>query len=92
MARHGRHGRAVIPFGKHKGTRIRLLPDSYLSWLTIFSPVMSQPQWRWLRDSVLAELKFRGLRADLAATPDPEIPIDHFPLDSRRAIRLDEAE
>ncbi len=50
------------------------------------------PTWRWLRDSLIAELDFRGLRADLAATPDPEIPVEHFPLDGVRAIRLEEAE
>ena len=86
MAR--RHGRAVIPFGKHKGTRIRLLSDSYLSFLTT-TFVMTSPEWRWLRDSLIAELDYRGLRADLAATPDPEIPVENFPLDGVRAIRLE---
>jgi len=66
-----RHGRAVIPFGKYKGCRIRLLPDSYLSFLTTLK-LMKDRRWRWLWDSVIAELRFRGLRSDLADTPDPE--------------------
>lgn len=68
-----RHGKATIPFGKYKGVRVRLLPDDYLSFLTTIS-LMKAPQWRWLKDSVIAELKFRGMRYDLADTPDPEPP------------------
>lgn len=64
-----KHGRATIPFGKFKGVRIRLLPDDYLSFLTSIA-IMQDPRWRWLKDSVLSELRFRGLRADLADTPD----------------------
>lgn len=67
-----RHGRAVIPFGKYKGVRIRLLPDDYLSWLTT-AKMLRDHRWKWLRDSVIAELKFRGLRSDLAITDEPEI-------------------
>jgi uncharacterized protein (DUF3820 family) len=58
-----------MPFGKWKGVRIRLIPDAYLSWLTTFKP-MWKPEWRWLCDSLVSELKFRGLRFDLAATED----------------------
>ncbi len=65
-----RHGRAVMPWGKWKGTRIRLLPDAYLSWLTE-TPILQDPKWWYLKESLLAELRFRGLRADLADTPDP---------------------
>lgn len=64
-----RHGRATIPFGKYKGVRIRLLPDDYLSFLTSIA-LMQDPKWKWLKDSVLSELRFRGLRADLADAPD----------------------
>jgi hypothetical protein len=60
----GRHGHASIPFGIHKGIRVRLLPDPYLSWLTT-TFIMTAPEWRWLKDSVLSELNFRGLRSDL---------------------------
>jgi uncharacterized protein (DUF3820 family) len=66
-----KHGRAVMPFGMHKGVRIRLLSDSYISWLTTW-PGLWQAQWRWLKESVLAELRFRGLRDDLAATVEVE--------------------
>ncbi len=66
-----RHGRAVMPWGKHKGVRIRLIPDAYLSWLTT-TPILRDAKWWWLKESLEAELKFRGLRADLADTPDPE--------------------
>jgi len=71
-----RHGRAVIPFGKYKGCRLRLLPDSYLSFLTGLK-LMRDPKWGWLMQSVIAELKWRGLRYDLAVTPDPipEAPV-----------------
>jgi len=64
-----KHGRAYIPWGKFKGYRVRLLPDSYLSWLTT-TFVMTAPEWRWLKESLIAELKFRGLRYDLAQTAD----------------------
>lgn len=67
-----KHGRAVIPFGKYKGVRVRIIPDDYLSWL-MTAKMMKDPRWTWLRDSVIAELKFRGLRYDLAATDEPEI-------------------
>lgn len=67
-----RHGRAVMPWGKYRGVRIRLLPDSYVSWLTT-SVIMQDAKWWWLRESLEAELRFRGLRADLAATPDPAV-------------------
>lgn len=65
-----RHGRAVMPWGKWKGCRIRLLPDSYISWLTS-TPILKDPRWHYLKASLLAELKFRGLREDLADIPDP---------------------
>jgi uncharacterized protein (DUF3820 family) len=60
-----------MPFGRYKGIRIRLLPDAYLSWLTT-APMMQVPEWRWLHDSLIAELKFRGLKYELADTPDPQ--------------------
>lgn len=74
-----------MPWGKHKGTRIRLLPDAYLSWLTTTS-ILKEKRWGWLAESLLAELRFRGLRADLADTADPvpteepeaPKPIRHF--------------
>jgi len=72
------HGRASIPFGKYKNVRIILLPSDYLSWLTT-APMMRQAQWKWLWDSVIAELKFRGLNYELAATDDPP-PIVSMPV------------
>jgi len=63
-----------MPWGKYRGVRIRLLPDSYLSWLTT-SVVMNDPRWWWLRESLVAELKFRGLNYEMAAIPDPEPPL-----------------
>lgn len=62
-----KHGRATIPFGQYKGVRIRLLPDDYLSWLTTF---LVDPNWHWLRESVLAELRFRGFVTEMASVPD----------------------
>ncbi|HEX8797912.1 MAG TPA: hypothetical protein VF772_04825 [Terriglobales bacterium] len=53
-----RAGRAVMPWGKYKGTRVRLPPDAYLSFLTT-TFIMQSEQWTWLRDSVLAELRYR---------------------------------
>ena len=89
-----RHGRATIPFGKYKGVRIRLLPDDYLSFLTSIA-LMQDPKWKWLKDSILSELRSRGLREDLADTPDPApatfseppiIPEPDIPPRPRRAI------
>jgi len=68
-----KHGRAVIPFGKYKGVRIRLLPDGYLSWLTT-APMMRTRQWQWLWDSVVAELKFRGFEIQGCWLEDPVEP------------------
>ena len=65
-----KHGRAQMAFGKYKGVRVRLLPDDYLSFLTTL-PMLQEERWRWLWDSVIAELKFRELRYDLAHTEDP---------------------
>ena len=68
MAR--RHGRAIIPFGKsYKGVRVSLLPDAYLSWLTTQAWVPERFPWLW--ESVLAELRHRGLN-DEGAVPDDE--------------------
>ncbi len=74
-----------MPFGKYRGVRIRLLPDNYLSWLTT-SAIMTNPQWWWLRESLIAELKYRDMRWDLAPTPDPPEP----PALPKRAIRLED--
>lgn len=81
-----KHGRAVVPFGKYKGVRIRLLPDDYLSWLTT-APMMQESKWRWLLDSLIAELKFRGLKYELALTADP-LPVE-IPEPPRRKFRLE---
>ncbi len=34
LRRKMRHGRAVMPFGKHRGVQVRLLQDAYLSFLS----------------------------------------------------------
>jgi uncharacterized protein (DUF3820 family) len=81
-----RHGRAQMPWGKFRGVRIRLLPDSYLSWLTT-APMMRDPQWRWLWESLIAELKWRGLRYDLAHTEEPVVDVP-LPVENHRKIRL----
>lgn len=74
-----------MPWGRYKGVRIRLLPDDYISWLTT-APMMRAQQWKWLWDSVISELKFRGLKYDLAETADPDPqPIVETPI---RKIRL----
>ena len=83
-----RHGRAVIPFGKYKGVRVRLLPDDYLSWLTT-APMIRAAKWKWLRDSLIAELEYRGLRADLAETDEPEIDIPEVKDRPKRKFRFE---
>lgn len=59
------HGRAVMPWGKWKGVRVKNLPDDYLSYLTTF-PGFSDERWKWLRDSIEKELHARGLNADFS--------------------------
>lgn len=84
-----RHGRAQLPWGKFRGVRIRLVPDDYLSWLTT-APMIRAPKWKWLYDSLISELKFRGLRYDLAETVDPVIEIPEavpVMLENRRKFR-----
>ena len=80
------HGRAIMPFGKYRGVRIRLLPDGYLSWMTT---ILSDDRWRWLKDSLVAELRFRGLRADLADSGDvPQVEAEPEPQACSRRIIL----
>jgi uncharacterized protein (DUF3820 family) len=69
MAR--RHGRATMPWGKFKGVRIRMLPDDYLSWLTT-SVMMTDQRWWWLKQSLFAEIKFRGLNVQGIELPDAQ--------------------
>lgn len=80
-----------MPFGKYKGVRVRLIPDSYLSWMTT-SAIVKDPQWWWIKESVLAELRYRGFRADLADTQDPDAPIGNtiapLPVPGARKFRL----
>ena len=85
-----RHGRAQMPWGRYKGVRVRLLPDDYLSWLTTL-PMMRTEKWKWLWDSIIAELKFRGLKYELAETVEPVIEIpEEVPavLTNRRKFKL----
>jgi len=63
-----------MPWGRHKGIRIRLIPSDYLSWLTT-TPMLQEARWKWLHDSVIAELKFRGYEHALADSIDPVVPI-----------------
>jgi len=64
-----------MPWGCHKGVQVRHLPDGYLSWLSsalvggveytthgTFDP--TDPKWDWLRESVFAELDWRGFHSD----------------------------
>jgi uncharacterized protein (DUF3820 family) len=82
-----------MPFGKYRGVRLKLIPDGYLSWLTTLD--LNGKFW-WIKESLLAELRFRGLRADLADVPD-EQPVEQrkvIPIDRprpRRAYHLNEA-
>ena len=73
-----RHGRATIPFGKYRGVRIRLLPNDYLSWLTT-APMMRDKKWKWLWDSLISELKFRGFNYEMAETADPPTALSPAP-------------
>jgi uncharacterized protein (DUF3820 family) len=63
-----RHGRATMPWGKHRGARIKLLPDAYLSFLTT-TAILKDPKWWWLRESLIAELKHRGLSTEHLLIP-----------------------
>ena len=63
-----RHGRAQMPWGKYRGCQIRILPDAYLSFLTT-TVIFQDSKWDWLRESLLAELRHRGFRTDLAEEP-----------------------
>lgn len=83
-----RHGRATMPWGKYKNVRIRLIPDDYLSFLTEL-PMMKQKQWKWLKDSLDSELRFRGLRADLADTTSDLFSEQEFPQGVRRSIQVE---
>jgi uncharacterized protein (DUF3820 family) len=64
-----------MPWGRYKGVRLRLIPTDYLSWLTT-SRLMTDARWGWLKESLIAELKYRGLEAQFAATPDPP-PVEY---------------
>ena len=68
-----RHGKAIMPWGKWRGVRIALLPNDYLSWLTT-SIVMTDSRWEWLKDSLLKELRARGMNDKGALVSDETIP------------------
>jgi len=61
-----------MPWGKWKGVQISLLPNDYISFLTTTS-ILDDPRWNWLKQSLLAELRHRGLRE-----PEPRMPIMHI--------------
>lgn len=84
-----RHGRATIPFGKFRGTRLRCLPLDYLSFLTTL-PMMRAPQWRWLKESLYAELRFRGMNTQGLEAPDAAPEVKTLQIVSKRAIRIGE--
>ena len=65
----GKHGRAVMPFGKHKGVGVKHIPDSYLSWL-MGSGILNDPKWDWLKESVEKEFRAR----DLHVNDEPDEP------------------
>lgn len=70
-----KHGRARIPFGKRwKGVEVRNVPSDYLSYLTGWEG-FADPQWGWLKESVIAELKFRGMVVDFV-DPEPSMQIE----------------
>lgn len=64
-----RHGRATIPIGQYKGSKVAALPDQYLLWL-LESVYASSPKWHWLIESVKAELRHRGFHPD-NVVPEP---------------------
>jgi hypothetical protein len=50
--------------------------------------MMRDPQWRWLWESLIAELKFRGLNYEMAATDDPVVEDVPLPVEVHRKIRI----
>jgi hypothetical protein len=87
-----KHGRAVMPWGKWKGTQVRHVPSDYLSWLwgTVEDGgVLSAPEWRWVKDSVEAEMRHRGLnvpKPQPAQTPLVCPYCDAFPWPTEAAL------
>lgn len=80
-----RHGRAVMPFGVHKGICVNLLPDAYLSFLTTI-PFFNSPDWKWLRDSILSELRFRGFSTEsLEREVFQEVDVESNQVESNQA-------
>jgi hypothetical protein len=80
-----------MPWGKYRGVRISLLPDSYVSFLTT-TVIISDPKWDWLKESLLAELRFRGLRTegveDDLGEPSTEVLQAVVPAPARRRYNL----
>lgn len=69
-----RHGRARIPFGKkYRGCEVRQCPTGYLtnlaSWMAD-TPEVRAKFW-WLYESVVAELKHRGMNVEALDRPNP---------------------
>jgi len=77
-----------MPWGKWKRVRVSLLPDDYLSFLTTL-PMLRTEQWTWLWDSILSELRFRGLRADIVDNEEMggEVPA---PVAIQEELEMDE--
>lgn len=63
-----------MPWGKYKGWLVRALPDDYLMFLSS-TFVMTEEQWKWLRDSLLSEMKFRGMGTEFLKREDAP-PLD----------------
>jgi uncharacterized protein (DUF3820 family) len=90
-----KHGRATLPFGKYKGVVVRQLPDDYLSYLADWDG-LKEARWNWLRESIMAELRFRGLRDDRAGREDapgtqarPRKPVPMPPKHAGREIDVE---
>lgn len=83
----GRHGRAVMPWGKYRGVRMAHIPDAYLSWLAGLPWLAEESsKWWWLRASIVKEMGARGLRAEVVEEEEA-LPVPADP--PRRRIRLE---
>lgn len=74
MAR--RHGKATVPFGRTKGVQVRHLSDSDLSslagWMSDTPGVAEK--FGYLFESVMAEMRYRGMNDELEVEAPQEPP------------------
>ena len=85
-----------MPWGKFKGCRVSLLPDDYLCWIATSDLIQgegefgkeSRDRWAWLRESLEAELKWRGFNVKTVEDDEPARQTTNVVIRKRRKKKV----